>query len=70
MKIKKSILPKLALQFINNHYVRHFRQWDSGTQKRLEGEVEIRILDYKLDKTSGASSTDATFEEVLDRHWK
>lgn len=58
MKIKKSILPKLALQFINNHYVRHFRQLDSGTQKRLEGEVEIRILDYDIDRTSGATLPD------------
>jgi len=55
MKVKESILPKLALQFINNHYVRHFRQWDSGTW--IEGEVEIRILDYDIDKTSGSASS-------------
>ena len=55
MKIKESIKPRLALQFVNSHYVRHFRQWDSGRKKNLEGKVEIRILDYEIDRTSGAS---------------
>ena len=58
MKINKSILPKLALQFVNSHYVRHFRQWDSRTGKYLEGEVEIRILDYEIGRTSIHSGLD------------
>lgn len=52
MKIKESILPKLALQFVKNHYVRHFRHWDTSGNKLIEGEVEIRILDYEIDRTS------------------
>jgi hypothetical protein len=55
MRIEESILPKLALQFFNNHYVRHFRQWDTSTKRYLPGEVEIRILDYEIDRTSGRS---------------
>ena len=31
MKIKESILPKLALQFVNNHYVRNFVQQEKAT---------------------------------------
>ena len=70
MKIKKSILPKLALQFVNTHYVRHFWQWDSGRGKGFKGQVEIRILDYEIDRTSGASPAEMTFEEILDRYSK
>lgn len=61
MKIKESILPKLALQFINNHYVRNFRQIDTVY---LYGEVDIRILDYEIDRRSGRSGLDLLFEKV------
>lgn len=62
MKIKESILPKLALQFVHSHEVRHFGRRDSGREKILEGEVEIRILDYEIDRTSGASPADLLFK--------
>ena len=61
MKIKESILPKLALQFINNHYVKNFRRFDTVY---LYGEVDIRILDYEIDRTSGRSGLDLLFEKV------
>lgn len=67
MKIEKSILPKLALQFFNNHHVWHFRQWDKATKRYLPGEVDIRILDYEIVKTSGRSGRsgiDLLFEKV------
>lgn len=65
MKLEKSILPKLALQFINNHYVRHFRHWDNYGNKKIEGEVEIRILDYEIDQTSEQQSSDVSFDEMI-----
>jgi len=64
MKIKESILPKLALQFINNHYVRHFRIIDPVIRKYQYGEVDIRILDYEIVRTSGRSGLDLLFEKV------
>jgi len=63
MKIKESILPELALQFVNNHYVRNFEQWDKTTERRKRGEVDIRILNYKIDSTSGRSPMDVPFEK-------
>ena len=53
-KIKESILPRLALQFNHGHHnVKYFREWNIGRGKYLEGVVEIRILDYDIDRTSG-----------------
>lgn len=51
-KIKDSILPQLALQFSQSHFVTDFRDFRDG--KYIDGTVEIRILDYDIDKTSAA----------------
>lgn len=61
-KIKNSILPQLALQFNHSHYVKYFREWNSSRGKYLEGAVEIRILDYDIDRTSGSSPADLLFK--------
>jgi len=66
MKIEKSILPKLALQFVNNHYVRNFVQQEKATSKWRPGEVDIRILDYEIVRTSGRSQIDIPFEKMID----
>jgi len=46
------ILPKLALQFRHHHNVRYFRG----------GTVEIRILDYEIDRSVGSSPVDLLFK--------
>ena len=59
-KFKKPILPQLALQFSYEHRVDYFRKYQAG--ECLEGKVEIRILDYEIDRTSGASPADLLFK--------
>lgn len=56
-EIKDTILPQLALQFIHYHTVRHF-----GTSERQTGEVEVRILDYQIDRTGKSSPADLLFK--------
>jgi hypothetical protein len=63
MKIEESILPKLALQFVNNHQVRNFVKLGKATERPLRGEVDIRILDYEIDRTSGRSLMDVPFKK-------
>jgi len=48
MKIEETILPKLAHQFVHNTMVRNFRRWDPNIGKKIEGKVEIRILNYEI----------------------
>jgi len=55
-KLNKPILPKLALQFEHIHYVKYFNA------KNKKGVVELRILDYKIDKTSELSPSDLLFK--------
>jgi len=50
-KLTTIILPQLALQFSHSHYVKYFRN----------GDVEIRILDYEIDRTKGFSPADLLF---------
>lgn len=59
-KFKKPILPQLALQFSHKHGVDYFRQDLSG--KYSNGKVEIRILDYEVDRISGTSPADLLFK--------
>ncbi|MCK9362977.1 MAG: S1C family serine protease [Syntrophales bacterium] len=63
MRIKEPILPKLALQFFNNHYVRNFVQWDQSPRRLEQGEVEIRILNYKIDRTAEPSPKNVPFKK-------
>jgi len=50
--VRKQILPKLALQFTHSHTVKHFRG----------GTVEVRILDYEIDRSVGTSPVDLLFK--------
>lgn len=56
VKIKDTILPKLALQFRHEHYVRHWGKPGERWGDFLPGSVEIRILDYQIDKASPVES--------------
>lgn len=53
---KKSILPKLALQFRHSHVVRNFYPY------YYQVKVEIRILDYEIDRSSSSSPADLLFK--------
>jgi len=57
---KDSILPKLALQFTEWHTVDYFAGYESG--KYMEGDVEIRILDYEIDRSESTSPADLLFK--------
>ena len=59
-KLKESILPQLALQFNHFHYVKYFRKWQGSDF--LKGKVEIRILDYEIDRASSTSPADLLFK--------
>lgn len=64
-EIKETILPRLALQFSHLHQVHYFREWVEGKyggKYEWEGKVEIRILDYQIDRTSGGSPADLLFK--------
>jgi hypothetical protein len=70
-EIKDTILPQLALQFSHSHYVKYFRIWEppkafgAGVQREgfyREGAVEIRILDYQIDRTGKSSPADLLFK--------
>ena len=50
-KLTKSILPHLALQFNHQHSVKFFNN----------GEVETRILDYEIDRSTNSSPVDLLF---------
>ncbi len=60
-KLKKTILPQLALQFHHKHYVKYLQKFIAGTNN-LEGKIEIRILDYEIDRASESSPTDLFFK--------
>jgi len=49
---KKAILPKLALQFKHPHRMESFPR----------GRVEVRILDYEIDRSVGTSPVDLLFK--------
>jgi len=57
IEIKATVLPQLALQFGHSHTVNYFR-----TSERQTGEVEIRILDYQIDRTGKSSPADLLFK--------
>jgi len=59
-EIKDTILPRLALQFSQIHYVKYFKIFEG--QKYKEGKVEIRILDYQIDRTGRTSPADLLFK--------
>jgi len=59
-KLKESILPQLALQFDHLHCVKYFRKWQGSDF--LEGKVEIRILDYEIDRSPSTSPADLLFK--------
>jgi len=64
-KVKNSILPKLALQFNHRHYVKYFRKCrkcDTKFKICKYGDIDIRILDYKIDRTSARSPSDLLFK--------
>jgi len=48
----ESILPHLALQFKHIHWADYFRKKkdDSWNSEWIEGEIEIRILDFEIDR--------------------
>jgi len=50
--IQSPILPKLARQFAHHHVVKHFQR----------GRVEVRILDYEIDRSVGTSPVDLLFK--------
>lgn len=62
VEIEDLILPKLALQFTHRHYVNYFRKWDDKYRIFKEGVVEIRILDYLIDRTGRTSPADLLFK--------
>jgi len=51
-KYTDSILPQLAQQFSHNHQVRYFKN----------GEIEIRILDYEINRAPESSPADLLFK--------
>jgi len=55
---KGPILPKLPLLFSNRHTIHYLRKWDSHYRDWTEGTVEIRILDYKIDRSVRKSPVD------------
>ncbi len=62
-EIKDTILPQLALQFGHSHTVGYFSAPGRQTGEGLrEGEVEIRILDYQVDRTGKSSPADLLFK--------
>lgn len=61
-KIKATILPQLALQFYHYHEVKYFQKYQSEHGRFLEGKVEIRILDYEIDRASEVSPADLLFK--------
>jgi len=52
------VLPKLPLLFSNGHAIHYFRKWDSHYGDWTEGSVEIRILDYEIDRSVRGSPVD------------
>jgi hypothetical protein len=56
MRCKGPILPKLALQFYHSHHVNH---WGSKTKS---GTIEVRILDYQIDRLGSSSPSDLLLE--------
>jgi len=55
-KLTKTILPQLALQFNHTHFVKYFNKG-----KNTNGNVEIRILDYEIDRNTKVSPVDLLF---------
>jgi len=56
-KFKGPILPNLALQFRHDHSVLHYRENVSITSW-LEGKIEVRVLDYEIDRSVRGSPVD------------
>jgi hypothetical protein len=49
--MKNQILPKLALQFTQEHTVKHYMFGPANDNKYHPlGDVEIRVLDYEIAK--------------------
>jgi hypothetical protein len=63
MRIKDTILPKLALQFKHDHNVYHFCEYVGGNFSHCDyGHIAIRILDYEIVRTPGTSPEDLLFK--------
>jgi hypothetical protein len=58
-EVKYTILPQLALQFNQPHNVKYFKKYERGW---VEGIVEIRILDYQIDRAGKTSPADILFK--------
>jgi len=56
-KCSGPILPRLALQFSRRHGVHYWRS------EYVEGSVEIRILDYEIDRSGMTSPADLLFKK-------
>lgn len=61
-EFKDAILPQLALQFRHFHHVKYFKQWDKRSNAWKYGNIDIRILDYEIYRSSGASPADLLFK--------
>ena len=59
MIVKSTILPKLALQFSHGHKVKNYASVEAND---VHGYVEIRILDYEIERTVGSSPVDLLFK--------
>jgi hypothetical protein len=62
MEIEETILPQLALQFSQSHHVKYFNKWELDGSVFRKGEVEIRILDYQIDRMGRSSPADWLFK--------
>ncbi len=60
-KINKKILPKMGLQFNHSHTVNHY-YYMSGSSHYTNAYVEVRILDYEIDRTPGSSPAELLFK--------
>lgn len=64
--IKEPILPKLALQFNHKHFVKYFYVGidykENFDYEIIQGTVEIRVLDYEIDRSVSSSPSDLLFK--------
>ncbi|MDD5772247.1 MAG: S1C family serine protease [bacterium] len=56
--IGKTILPNLALQFSHEHVVKHYMYKNQFNTFETRGYVEIRVLDYDIERSAGSSTID------------
>lgn len=61
-KFNRRILPKLALQFHHAHMVRDWKRYNRDRRVYEEGDVEIRVLDYEIDRSRKNSPADLLFK--------